>query len=176
MILSIESDLWEIFTDPQWIGIFITAGGVITTALYTARNFAKQTKTTSADLTYKLNERLYQPNIFATREIVRTAIDKKQPLVIGTSIVSDINTLTVSEHDLDNYLAELELIGLLLNKRVLDLDFTYQTFGYLFVSIFSQPEINKYIKYWQSQQSDLWSEFETAVKKFKKHKQKKGVK
>jgi len=73
----------------------------------------------------------------------------------------------ITGRQLEEYLNELEQIGLFVNKGVLDEDFAYQMFGYPICSVWEYPKIKAYIENARKEQDDLWNQFETAYDLFK---------
>jgi len=152
---------WEIIIPVIALGVTI--------GIFTYTQWEKK-KVESARLTVELGKRMLDPDIKKTRTILNNAMDddKRQLIIEDTEGVGHLDGITVYHRALEDYLNELEQIGLLVNKKVLGEEFAYEMFGFQFVSVWEYPEINEYIKKQRDEyQKDLWIQFETAYKKFK---------
>ena len=141
----------------------------VTIGIFTYNQWEKK-KIESAQLTLQLGKRMLDSDIKGTRTTINNAMDddKRKLIIEDTKDVGHFDQYTVYHRDLEDYLNELEQIGLLVNKKVLDKEFAYEMFGFQFVNVWEYPEINEYIKKQRKDyQEDLWSHFETAYKKFK---------
>jgi len=159
--------------------LIVAVGGlIITIAIFTYSQFERK-KVESARLTFDLTKRMYDEPIKSARTVINNAIeDEKHNLIIeNTEGVGHLGDYTIYQRDLEDYLNELEQVGLFVNKKVLDEEFAYEMFGYQFVNVWEYSEINEYIKKQRiDYQKDLWNQFEKAYKIFKKIQDEKKVK
>jgi hypothetical protein len=152
-----------------WEIIIPVSALAVTILIFTYTQWQKK-RVESAQLTLELGKRMFEPNIKATREILNNAMDDKTKTLIieDTKNVGHFMEFTIYHRDLEDYLNELEQIGLLVNKKVLDGDFAFEMFGFQIISVWEYPEINEYIKKQREDyREDLWNQFEKAYEKFK---------
>jgi hypothetical protein len=155
----------------EWL---IGLGGLIVTILIFSYTQWQRKRVDSAQLTLNLTQRLYEPKIEKIRAKISFAITAKQTIKIQNE--TEMMELTITEDEINEYLNELEQIGLFLNQGVLGKEFAYQMFGYQFVSVWEYKPIVEYIKEERKvTQKDLWDQFEKAYKKFKKEQKKRKV-
>ncbi len=150
----------------EWL---IPVKALIITILIFSYTQWQRKKVESAQLSFNLTQRLYEPKIEQIRVTLANAITKKATITFKIQDISELNVVSMSEDKIDDYLNELEQIGLFVNKGVLGKEFAYQMFGYQFVSVWEFEPIKEYIKKCRTTyQKDLWNQFEKAYKKFKK--------
>ena len=160
----------------EWL---IPVGALGITILIFSFTQWQRKKVESARLTLDLTKRMYDEPVKSAREVINNAIEDENHKLIIEDVegVGNLGDYTIYSRHLEDYLNELEQIGLFVNKKVLDKEFAYEMFGYQIVNVWKYPEINDYIKKQREDyQTDLWSHLEKAYKKFKKMQDEKKVK
>ena len=109
----------------QWIMIWVTAGGVIATAIgvlisgyYSKISSEKLRKQVSAENVFKINDRLFEPNNSWV-----------QKLLYQESLHGVFPTDEDIESKITDYLNDLEMISKFINKEVIETDFADSQFG-----------------------------------------------
>jgi len=157
------------------VSAYAAAAGVIVTLGISMFNNRKKRIITSVKLTHELNQIFSDPKFDKTRNIIEQTINENKPLLITRDGLPQPMTYVISEKEIDDYLSELELIAMYVNKKALDLDIAYNAFASAFESIYGHNDIRTHIEKSKSEQSDYWNDFEKAVTKFRKYRQKHGV-
>lgn len=81
-----------------------------------------------------------------------------------------------NQNEFSNYLGDLELISLFVNKKNLDIDFAYEIFGIQILECWQNDEVKKFVKsekdiYGQ----DLFSQIDKIIPKLKQIEDKKSI-
>ena len=148
----------------EWIVASIGLG--VTIGIFTYQTWKKK-QVESAQLTLELGKRFNDEDLKATREKIYDSIDEKRTLrILRPNETTGANEISVGSREMNDYLNELEQIGLFVNKKVLDEKFAYEMFGYQFISVYNHEAVNAFIKEEQKEQSDLYSQFTKAVIRF----------
>lgn len=151
------------------------AGIVITLAIFIFNNRKKNT-ITSVRLTHDLNRIFNEPKFDKIRKIIDQTINEKKKLFITKDGLAPPFEYGISEKEIDDYLNELELIAMYVNRKAIGLDMAYNAFASAFESIYEHKDIRTYIEKSKSEQSDYWNNFEKVLNKFRKYRRRHGIK
>jgi hypothetical protein len=143
----------------QWVVIWVTAGGVIVTAVgvilssyYSKISSDKQRKQVSAENVFKINDRLFG-----------TDNSLIQSLLYQESLHGIFPTDENLESKITDYLNDLEMISKFINEDVIETDFADSQFGETLKMAWSMGSIRQFIDNERRNTPDFMDELDDCI-------------
>jgi hypothetical protein len=125
-------------------------------------------KTRSAQVSYEFGKRLLENDDFRQcSRMIDDAIKNKTKIIINENPTVEKSN-SINKIQLDNYLSELETLGLFINDGVISVKYGYELFGDQIDNVFTNDEIKTHVVPTKAK-TDLWDNLITVHDKLLKY-------
>lgn len=164
IIQSLEITLEQLVSWATIGGVIVMIGALAIQIKGQKTELSETRKSRSAHIANDYDKRFMEDRFRIITRIISLAEINGKPIQITIGKPTNDSYLHIHEFDLDNYLSELETLGLFVIDGVISVKYAYELFGDQFNAVFEDNIISKYMKNIRITETDLWDNLYEAHK------------